>query len=231
MAIGLGTAAALALAAPTVRAAGKLIPTKIDRYSRKRVKELERLAEADALGLTGEEKEAMFESARMARQNQQRASEAQRRMLMAGFGSGSGEALGAAMAEEQAEAEAQQKVAGAVTEADMQRAAEQDQELVDLLGFRSQRAMDRRGAIADYTGEVADFAMDELAFGEATGQDTIFSGMQNRAQSRRANRQLADMTGLSTRDASSLYESIEKLDPDFLSNIDPELFAQLYGGA
>jgi len=227
MAIGLGTAAALALAAPTARAAGKLIPTKIDRYTRKRTKELQRLAEADALGLTGEEKEAMFESARMARQNQQRASEAQRRMLMAGFGAGSGEALGAAMDEEQAEAEAQQKVAGAVTEADMQRAAEQEQELVDLLGFRSQRSMDRRAAMADYTQEVADVALDELAFGETTGQDTIFTGMQKR----RANRQLANMTGLSTRDASSLYESIEGLDPDFLNNIDPDLFAQLYGGA
>jgi hypothetical protein len=182
----------------------------------------------DALGLTGEEKEAMFESARMARQNQQRASEAQRRMLMAGFGAGSGEALGAAMAEEQAEAEAQQKVAGAVTEADMQRAAEQEQELVDLLGFRSQRSMDRRAAMADYTGEVADVALDELAFGETTGQDTIFTGMKDRAQQRRQ-RRLVESTGLSMDSASDMIRQLERIDPSVLEMMNPGAWEIIYG--
>ena len=138
---------ALGLAGPAAKAIGQVAPTKIDRYTRKRQKELERLAEADALGLTDEERNAMFESARMARAGQQRRSEAERRRLLAGFGAGSGEALGASMAEEEAEGRAQQETAQTVTEADMRRAAEQEQELVDLIGFRSQRQMDRRAAL------------------------------------------------------------------------------------
>lgn len=177
--MAIGTAASLLALAPTaISAAGRILPTEIDRAGKKRLAELQRAAEADALGLNETERNLLLQQARTAREGARRAQEAQRRQQLAGYGvGGSGEALASALAAEEAAAQDEQLISQQVAAEDLKRAAEQEQELVELLALRSQRQLERRASLADVAQKGSDVLLDAFAFSEAVGADGLAGGL------------------------------------------------------
>tara|TARA_R100000655_G_scaffold43483_1_gene79773 strand:- start:1184 stop:1837 length:654 start_codon:yes stop_codon:yes gene_type:complete len=210
MAIGT-TAALLSMAPSAISAAGRMLPTEMDRASKKRLAELNRLAEADALGLTETEQKMILSQARTAREGARRQQEATRKQQLAGFGAGSGEALSAALMQEEGRALEEQILMQDLAEKDLQKRAEQEQELADLAALRSQRQLERRAALADVAQAGADTILDGLAFRETVGAGSIGEGIIG---ARRA--QLSQQFNIDENEAAEVEKYLQE-HPEFLS--------------
>jgi hypothetical protein len=210
MAVGT-TAALLAMAPSAISAAGRMIPTALDTASKRRLAELERLAEADAMGLTETDKNLILQQARTAREGARRQQEATRGQQLAGFGAGSGEALSSALMQEEAKALEEQLLQQDIAEKDLQRRAEQEQEMVELAALRGQRQLERRAALADVAQAGADTILDGLAFRETVGAAGIGEGLLS---ARRA--QLAQEFNIDEKEAADVENYLQE-HPEFLA--------------
>ena len=166
------------LGGEAVGAAAAMAPTALDRRNRERLQRLERLAAADALGLSEQQAQAIRGESRRATAAARRALEADRARLLSSAG-GSGEALSQAIAKEQQEIESEQRLAERLSAADLQQAAEQEDELEALIAAQARRQVQRRASVADLSraaaGEVSGLLGDLRVFGqgaEGPGSET-----------------------------------------------------------
>lgn len=157
------------LGGEAVGAAAAMAPTALDRRNKERLQRLERLAAADALGLSEQQAQAIRGESRRATAAARRALEADRARLLSNAG-GSGEALAQAMAKEQQEIESEQRLAERLSAADLQQAAEQRDELEALIAAQARRQVQRRASFADFTRAAAGEVSDLLGDLRVTGQ-------------------------------------------------------------
>ena len=148
LATGVGTAIG-AGAGSLIENFPKLLGNEQSRYVRKRLDELQRMQEMGTLGLSEEEKKAIFGSQQAQIQGQLQAAQAQSRAAgAAGMGGAGAAQLQAAKA---AEAQAG-LVAGAqrgLEAADIQRKREQEREIEKLISMKAQKQKERQEAIAE----------------------------------------------------------------------------------
>ena len=133
--------------------AGKLIPTAAERTQKKDLKELQRLQEMNALGLTDKEQAAMVNKLSQSANMQQQQSMQDRARLMAGGGTATGgQSMQEAVALDAARAAQQERVGQVVLEADLAREQEQKDRMQALEAGASQLKADRIDAAASIAG-------------------------------------------------------------------------------
>tara|TARA_R110000823_G_scaffold269834_4_gene389536 strand:+ start:2014 stop:2691 length:678 start_codon:yes stop_codon:yes gene_type:complete len=133
--------------------AGKLIPTAAERTQKKDLKELQRLQEMNALGLTDKEQAAMVNKLSQSANMQQQQSMQDRARLMAGGGTATGgQSMQEAVALDAARAAQQERVGQVVLEADLAREQEQKDKMAALEAGASQLKADRIDAAASIAG-------------------------------------------------------------------------------
>ena len=158
------------LGGEAVATGAALLPTALDRRNAERLRRLERLAAADALGLSEDEASFIRGETRRAQAGARRALEADRARLLSAADMGSGQALAQAMAKEQQQLDAEQRLAESITEADLKKRAAQEDELEALIAAQARRQMQNRAAVADLAratgGEVSGLLGDLRMFGQ-----------------------------------------------------------------
>ena len=133
--------------------AGKLIPTAAERTQKKDLKELQRLQEMNALGLTDKEQAAMVNKLSQSANMQQQQSMQDRARLMAGGGTATGgQSMQEAVALDAARAAQQERVGQVVLEADLAREQEQKDKMAALEAGASQLKAERIDAAASIAG-------------------------------------------------------------------------------
>jgi len=130
---------ALDLVSGTMNAIPYLVPTQYDKNNKKRLKELERLAEIEALGLTEEEKQSLFSSLSRTAEGGRDDIRGLMEASLQSIDTSGGQALKrAALAQEQA-ARLETDLGSRVQAADEARAAALAQEFEDRLAYKGQR--------------------------------------------------------------------------------------------
>ena len=144
---GLGTAAG-AVAGGLIGAIPSLIPTAADRENKKRIAELQRMQELGTLGLTEEEKMAVFGAQQAQIQGNIQANLAQSRAAgAAGMGGAGAAQLQAARAAE-AQAGLVAKAQRDLETADILRKRELEQELQARIASKSAKSQERAAAVS-----------------------------------------------------------------------------------
>jgi hypothetical protein len=200
----------LSVAADATDLIGSVMPNALDKRNRERLARLERMAAADALGLTPSEREAILSAANDARGADRRASEAMTRQALAGMSAGSGEDLLRAAAAQEAEMRANQALSNEVASADLARKREQEDELEALYAARAERQMDKRQAASDFLRQQADTTGDFFGFLRTTGQfgqgEDATTGAAREAQTSA----LAQRFGVDATEASAMLDFVRQ---------------------
>jgi hypothetical protein len=132
---------------------GTFIPTAAERTQKRDLKELQRLQEMNALGLTDKEQAAMVNKLSQSANMQQQQSMQDRARLLAGGGTATGgQAMQEAVALDAARAAQQERVGQVVLEADLAREQEQKDKLAALEAAAAQIRTDRINAIGGIVG-------------------------------------------------------------------------------
>ena len=143
-----------------MEARGERKKTDFDARMAQQIADLQRREELSALGLSADEMQAMRGEMQRATAATRRAGQARSGLALAGAGAGSGEQLSRSIAEEAALQQQQQQIAESLATADLQRAAEEEDELTRLIFQQSQREMDRRAASADAVKDIGDIGLE-----------------------------------------------------------------------
>jgi hypothetical protein len=187
---------------------GTLLPTANDRSNRARRKEIERLAAADALGLTAEDLAVERTAQEQEMEADRRALDASRRSLLAGAGAGSGEALESAIAAEQAQLAQQQRLSENLQAQDREREEEQLDELDQLINERTRRQFERRQALGDLSSAIGESAQDFLGFVRTTGQTRDVAEAE--ARRKEGITHLIDTYGINPDKAEAAYDYLRE---------------------
>ena len=132
---------------------GTFIPTAAERTQKKDLKELQRLQEMNALGLTDKEQSAMVNKLSQSANMQQQQSMQDRARLMAGGGTATGgQSMQEAVALDATRAAQQERVGQVVLEADLAREQEQKDKMGALEAAAAQIKTDRINAIGGIFG-------------------------------------------------------------------------------
>lgn len=163
----------LDLVGGTLSAIPSLVPTAYDKANRKRIKELERMSELDALGLTEEEKQALFGAYARTAQAGREAAQAQTEAAAQAFSSaGTGQALKQAQLGQEAQARTEADIQARVLAADQARAQALAQELEDRLAYRAQRQKEQISAATSLFMPLIGGAKEQGALAQTTRQPT-----------------------------------------------------------
>ena len=180
--VAIGILAGGALAKGLGAAGGQIAQGRrlFGKAQEERLKELERLEEMNALGLTSQEQSAMNRllmdpQQALAQERLQR----QQALLASSGALSSGDALNQLMMQSEQEKIAQDRAAAQIAQADMARARQQEAEIRDLQARESARDASTGAAVAAFLGAAGSSAsdlymqnrmMEEMAF--RRGQDT-----------------------------------------------------------
>ena len=156
--VGLILAGTAALAKRAGTATSGYIANAPSEAAQDRIKELEKLQEADALGLTGAEREA-FMAAVMHPQQALAREGFERTQALQSMANQSGDILRRTAAMEEQEARAAGEAARQIAVADVQKAAQQEQELLQLeMGVEAQEQAQKAALWGGIIGGVGDIA-------------------------------------------------------------------------
>ena len=133
--------------------------TDLDKRNLAEIEDLRRKEELDMLGLSEEERALLASTYGAQLRSIGEEGERRRRQQMAAQDLFGGAALQQAALTDQALAEAAIKATAAITEADLSRAAKQEEELIKREQIESERLKDRRGV----AGEIVGSAISQLA--------------------------------------------------------------------
>ena len=160
---------ALDLVGGTLQSIPYLVPTAYDKSNRQRLKELQRMSELDALGLTEEERQALFnayaQTARAGREAVQGQTEAAAQAFSA---AGTGQALKQAQLGQEAQARTEADIQARVLAADQARAQQLAQELEDRLAYKAQRQQQQISAATSLFMPLLGSAQEGVAMGKTT---------------------------------------------------------------
>jgi hypothetical protein len=205
------SAAALPMAIEGVSQAGqlatKLAPTKLDKRNKARLAALQRRADRDLLGLTDAEEQVLRSQMQQERAAEEKALTAERARAIAASGQGSGAELAMALEAEQQSMEGAQRMGESIAAADLQKAAEEQDELEQLYAAEAQRQVQRRQAAADALSNIGDVAQAELLFARETAQGAQGQDAQTGAA---ANRTAAKESAEESREALQKAYLIEE---------------------
>lgn len=169
--------AGLDLVGGTLGAIPAMVPTAYDKANRKRIKELQRMSELDALGLTEEERQALFNAYARTAQAGREAAQAQTEAAAQAFSSaGTGQALKQAQLGQEAQARTEADIQARVLAADQARAQALAQELEDRLAFKAQRQKEQISAATSLFMPLIGSAQEGTALGQTTRQPTPEEG-------------------------------------------------------
>lgn len=139
--------AGLDLIGGTLQAIPQMVVTDYDKSNRKRLKELQRMSELDALGLTEEEKQVLYNAYEQTAQAGRESLAGQQEAAAQAFSANaSGQALKAAQLGQEQQAKTSADIQARVTAADQARAQALQQELEDRLAYKAQRTQQQVAA-------------------------------------------------------------------------------------
>ena len=139
--------AGLDLLGGTLQAIPQMVVTDYDKSNRKRLKELQRMSELDALGLTEEEKQVLYNAYEQTAQAGRESLAGQQEAAAQAFSANaSGQALKAAQLGQEQQAKTSADIQARVTAADQARAQALQQELEDRLAYKAQRTQQQVAA-------------------------------------------------------------------------------------
>lgn len=154
-----------------------MVPTAYDKSNRQRIKELQRMSELDALGLTEEERQALFNAYARTAQAGREAAQAQTEAAAQAFSSaGTGQALKQAQLGQEAQARTEADIQARVLAADQARAQALAQELEDRLAYRAQRQKEQISAATSLFMPLVGSAQEGTALAQTTRQPTPEEG-------------------------------------------------------
>ena len=139
--------AGLDLVSGTLNAIPQMVVTDYDKSNKKRLKELQRMSELDALGLTEEEKQVLYNAYEQTAQAGRESLAGQQEAAAQAFSANaSGQALKAAQLGQEQQAKTSADIQARVTASDQARAQALQQELEDRLSYKAQRTQQQVAA-------------------------------------------------------------------------------------
>jgi hypothetical protein len=190
--------AGLDLIGGTLQSIPQMVPTAYDKNNKKRLKELQRMSELDALGLTEEEKQVLYNAYEQTAQAGRESLAGQQEAAAQAFSANaSGQALKAAQLGQEQQAKTSADIQARITAADQARATALQQELEDRLAYKAQRTQQQVAAVTSLLMPLVSGAKEGAALDRTTSAPEVVT-----------NETAVDATKDLTDDEKAYYDSL-----------------------